>query len=121
MSFIKHVFFYASEKSIKFNNPQNLHALPETELAILVANHLLGKLATTSCYIVDKNCTGKQGDGCCCGVDSCRMTGEYGDTSIGKYIAVYKYRIGNYPLFCTRSNLSRNYSSLRGFYDASLE
>lgn len=89
MSFIKHVYFYASEKSIKFNNPQNLHALPETELAILVANHLLGKLATTSCYIVDKNCTGKQGDGCCCGVDSCRMTGEYGDTSIGKYIAVY--------------------------------
>lgn len=53
----------------------------------LVANHLLGKLAISSCYLVDKNCTGKR-DGCCCGVDSCRMSGEYGDTSIGKYIAV---------------------------------
>uniref|UniRef100_K1R650 Plexin-B2 n=1 Tax=Magallana gigas TaxID=29159 RepID=K1R650_MAGGI len=54
-----------------------------TELTVLVANHLLGKLATSSCYLVDKNCNGKKGDQCFCGEDSCTMTGTYGDTSIG--------------------------------------
>nr|XP_011445246.2 uncharacterized protein LOC105340752 [Crassostrea gigas] len=82
LAFDKLLNFLNGEKSIKFNNPQNLHALPETELAVLVANHLMGKLAISSCFLVDKNCTGKR-DGCCCGVRSCRMTGEYGDTSIG--------------------------------------
>lgn len=59
----------------------------EIEFVVLVVNYLFGKLVILFCYLVDKNCIGKR-DGCCCGVRSCRMLGEYGDISIGKYIVV---------------------------------
>lgn len=75
------LFLFLAERSINVHDPQRLS---ETELTILVSNHLLGKLATSSCYLVDKNCSGKKGDRCLCGNDACEMTGQYGDTSIGK-------------------------------------
>ena len=61
-----------------------MQKLTETELTIMIANHFLGKLATSTCYIVDKNCTRKNGDKCFCGDESCKMTGQYGDISVGK-------------------------------------
>ena len=91
ISLMGYLIFYTLERSINFKDPRNLHNLSETELTILVANHLLGNLATSSCYLVDKNCTGKRGDKCVCEEDSCIMTGEYGDTSIGNDIAKYKH------------------------------
>lgn len=75
------LFLFLAERSINVHDPQRLS---ETELTILVSNHLLGKLATSSCYLVDKNCSGKKGDWCLCSNDACEMTGQYGDTSIGK-------------------------------------
>ena len=78
------LFLFLAERSINVHDPQRLQSLSETELTILVSNHLLGKLATSSCYLVDKNCSGKKGDWCLCSNDACEMTGQYGDTSIGK-------------------------------------
>ena len=57
----------------------------------MVANHFWGKLATSSCYLVDKNCTRKNGDKCFCEDESCKMTGQYGDTSVGKAFSLLKY------------------------------
>ena len=71
-------------RNINLPNKQSLQSISETELTVLVANHLLGKLGTSSCYLIDKNCCGKKRDNCFCGETSCKMTGEYGDTSIGK-------------------------------------
>ena len=58
-----------------------------------VANHLFGKLATSSCYIVDKSCAEKKDDNCFCDDKSCKMTGQYGDTSIGRNIFITGIKI----------------------------
>lgn len=71
------------DRRLNLSDPLKFRSMSGTELTVLVANHLLGKLATSSCYLVDKNCNGKKGDQCFCGEDSCTMTGTYGDTSIG--------------------------------------
>lgn len=70
--------FIKEEKKFKIN-PQTLIG---TELAVLLANHLFGKLATSSCYTIDTSCAGKR-DQCFCDDEACKMTGQYGDTSIG--------------------------------------
>jgi hypothetical protein len=49
-----------------------------------VANHLLKNLTASPCYLINKNCSGKGGDSCFCGDEACKITGSYGDTSIGK-------------------------------------
>lgn len=71
------------DRRLNLSDPLKFRSMSGTELTVLVANHLLGKLATSSCYLVDKNCNAKKGDQCFCGEDSCTMTGTYGDTSIG--------------------------------------
>lgn len=58
--------------------------MSETERTVIVANHLLGKLGTSSCFMIDKNFGGRKQENCFCGEESCKMTGEYGDTTIGK-------------------------------------
>ena len=56
----------------------------ETQLTTLMANHLFGKLSTSSRYVMDSYCVGKKKDNCLCGKKDCKLTGTYGDTSIGK-------------------------------------
>lgn len=63
---------------------QGLQKLSEKEVTKLVANHLLGRLATSAYYLVDKNSIGQKGDQCFCGENLCKITGHYGDTSVGK-------------------------------------
>ncbi|XP_061196538.1 uncharacterized protein LOC133204806 [Saccostrea echinata] len=75
--------FMNEDRTIGVHDNQDLQRFSEAELTILVANHLLGRLAISSCYLVDKNCIGRKGDQCFCGEDSCKMTGDYGDTSVG--------------------------------------
>lgn len=58
--------------------------MSETEQTVIVANHLLGKLGTSSCFMIDKNFGERKQENCFCGEQSCKMTGEYGDTTIGK-------------------------------------
>nr|XP_022322985.1 uncharacterized protein LOC111124425 [Crassostrea virginica] len=72
-----------TDRSLHITDMQRMQKLTETELTIMIANHFLGKLATSTCYVVDKNCTRKNGDKCFCGDESCKMTGQYGDTSVG--------------------------------------
>lgn len=67
-------------KSINLD-PQKL---TETELAVLLANHLFGKLATYNNYVIDKSFGRKGDEQCVCDDKSCKMTGHYGDTSVGK-------------------------------------
>ena len=84
------ISLYDADRSIHLNE-QRRQKLTETELAIMIANHFWGKLATSSCYLVDKNCTRKNGDKCFCEDESCKMTGQYGDTSVGKAFSLLKY------------------------------
>lgn len=79
-----YLLFFTTDRSLKLSDPLELQSLSERELTLLVANHLLGKLATSSCYLIDKNGLEHRGNRCVCGKDSCEMTGWYGDTSIGE-------------------------------------
>ena len=80
------LIIFPTGRSLNLSDPLKLRCFSETERTVLVANHLLGKLAPSSCYLIDKNCIGEKGDHCFCGEDSCQMTGHYGDTSIGEKI-----------------------------------
>ncbi|XP_061187641.1 uncharacterized protein LOC133195727 [Saccostrea echinata] len=71
--------FKAEEKCINAD-PQRLK---ESEFAVLLANHLFGRLAMSNRYIVNKSIPGKKDDQCFCNASSCKMTGQYGDTSVG--------------------------------------
>lgn len=71
------------ERSINLPDTQSLQSISRAELTVLVVNHLLGKLGTSSCYLINQNCCENNQDKCFCGEISCKMTGEYGDTSIG--------------------------------------
>ncbi|XP_069139770.1 uncharacterized protein [Argopecten irradians] len=59
-----------------------LESFGEAELAIVLVNHLLGKLASSTKYIINKHRSGKKLENCPCSHD-CDMSGTYGDTSIG--------------------------------------
>ncbi|XP_069106187.1 uncharacterized protein [Argopecten irradians] len=55
----------------------------ETEITVLLANHLFVKLAASPSYIIDRHSKRKQGTKCPCPVPDCKLSGLYGDTSIG--------------------------------------
>lgn len=57
--------------------------LSETELSLLLANHLYGKLATTNRYVINKSRADKCKNGCPCDQRNCELTGMFGDTSLG--------------------------------------
>ncbi|XP_033748569.1 uncharacterized protein LOC117333394 [Pecten maximus] len=63
----------------------NLEQYDKADLSIVLANHLIGKLAPSSRYVIDKHAIGKKMKGrtkCPCSPD-CAMSGVFGDTSIG--------------------------------------
>ncbi|XP_033728770.1 uncharacterized protein LOC117317913 [Pecten maximus] len=64
-----------------------LDRIHDTDLTIILANHLFGKLATSSNYLLDKQSKekerGKYRTSCPCGTSNCKLTGHFGDTSIG--------------------------------------
>lgn len=74
------LFTFFTGKSINLD-PQKF---TETELAVLLANHLFGKLATYNNYVIDKSFGRKGDEQCVCDDKTCKMTGHYGDTSVGK-------------------------------------
>lgn len=84
LSYFMYLFFFTTDRSLKLSDPLEFQSLSERELTLLMVNHLLGKLATSSCYLIDKNGHEHRGNRCVCGKDSCEMTGWYGDTSIGE-------------------------------------
>ncbi|OWF41531.1 uncharacterized protein LOC110462223 [Mizuhopecten yessoensis] len=60
----------------------------EADLTIILANHLFGRLAISSNYLLDKQSKekerGKYQTSCPCGTTSqCTLTGRFGDTSLG--------------------------------------
>ncbi|KAK3102375.1 hypothetical protein FSP39_010905 [Pinctada imbricata] len=62
----------------------SVHGLTdETEFTTFLANHLFGKLATTTTYTISEKKSGKKTKQCLCGKEGCTLTGRYGDTSIG--------------------------------------
>lgn len=73
--------------------------LRDKELAMILSNHLFGKLALTSYFAVDKawNCE-YQGQ-CFCDDENCEMTGAYVDTSIGNYPDSRSVYIFNFEVF----------------------
>lgn len=76
--------FFTTDRSLNLSDPLKLQSISESELTLLVVNHLLGRLATSSCHLIDKKGHKHTGNHCLCGEDSCKMTGWYGDTSIGE-------------------------------------
>lgn len=82
---LKVVLWYTiADRSINLPDTQGFESMSETERTVIVANHLLGKLGTSSCFMIDKNFGRRKQENCFCGEESCKMTGEYGDTTIGK-------------------------------------
>ncbi|XP_060080808.1 uncharacterized protein LOC132560173 [Ylistrum balloti] len=76
---------------------KNMEMYTETELTAVIANHLFGKLSTSSCFTIDKQCKGKgRGQGgrgskktsplCPCEKNDCVLSGDFGDTSIGNWM-----------------------------------
>ncbi|XP_033725780.1 uncharacterized protein LOC117315619 [Pecten maximus] len=61
---------------------KDLEKFHETELMMVLANHLYGKLTSSSKYMIDKNST-KETDHCPCNSESCRLSGQFADTGIG--------------------------------------
>lgn len=84
-----HCVSYFADRKISV---QGLQKLSEKEVTKLVANHLLGRLATSAYYLVDKNSIGQKGDQCFCGENLCKITGHYWDTSVGKSFQKLKQR-----------------------------
>ncbi|XP_033757444.1 uncharacterized protein LOC117339846 [Pecten maximus] len=62
-----------------------LDHLSETDRSIILANHLFGKLSTSSHFVINKHWKGRAPNAasCSCSNPSCKMTGLFGDTSIG--------------------------------------
>ncbi|XP_069135187.1 uncharacterized protein [Argopecten irradians] len=61
----------------------NLEQYDETDLPIVLANHLTGKLATSSRYVINKHLVKKKEKVRCPCSPDCDFTGVLGDTSIG--------------------------------------
>ena len=79
VQFQMYLFFISGE--IIYIDPQKLS---ETGLTVLLANHLFGKLSTSNCFVIDKDIPWRKDDQCFCDNKSCKMTGHFGDTSVGK-------------------------------------
>lgn len=65
---------------------RGLEGLEETDIAIILANHLFGKLCTSSHFLIDRQrreMEGKATDSCPCLDAGCEMSGRFGDTGIG--------------------------------------
>ncbi|XP_033729590.1 uncharacterized protein LOC117318749 [Pecten maximus] len=59
--------------------------LGETDITIILTNHLFGKLCTSSHFLIDKQFKGKSKakESCPCSNTECKITGSFGDTGIG--------------------------------------
>lgn len=76
-------FIHNSTEKGECDPLQNLDRLKDgTETTILLANHLFGKLSTSSDYLMNRQCKWK-GENCPCSLPTCKLTGDFGDTSIG--------------------------------------
>ncbi|XP_069104839.1 uncharacterized protein [Argopecten irradians] len=69
----------------EIGTPDRIHG---ADLTIILANHLFGKVATSSKFLLNKQTKGnKKGNyklsSCRCGTSNCKLTGRFGDTSIG--------------------------------------
>ncbi|XP_069115430.1 uncharacterized protein [Argopecten irradians] len=64
---------------------EKFEGLTDAEVTIILANHLFGKLAISSNFLIDNHCKGKEDtwSTCPCSETGCRISGSYGDTSIG--------------------------------------
>lgn len=103
---LKVVLWYTiADRSINLPDTQGFESMSETERTVIVANHLLGKLGTSSCFMIDKNFGGRKQENCFCGEQSCKMTGEYGDTTIGKG----KYLAGSFKKYVCSNTFNLNY------------
>jgi hypothetical protein len=83
ISILESSYFIISDEFVP-----DIQGLTETELTATLANHLFGKLATTSNYVMDAKYAGRKMDQCFCGREGCILTGRYGDTSIGLCLEV---------------------------------
>lgn len=82
------VFFFLEDE------PVEIDFASETDLAVVLANHLFGKLATSSSYTIDKTCHAKRkGNRCFCNDEKCVLKGVYGDTSIGTNTWLFEYTL----------------------------
>ncbi|XP_033748875.1 uncharacterized protein LOC117333606 [Pecten maximus] len=55
----------------------------ETDVSVLLANHLFVKLAASPSYTIDWHSKGRRGAECPCCISDCKLSGQYGDTSAG--------------------------------------
>uniref|UniRef100_K1PSD8 C2H2-type domain-containing protein n=1 Tax=Magallana gigas TaxID=29159 RepID=K1PSD8_MAGGI len=75
--------------------------LTETELAVLLANHLFGKLATYNNYVIDKSFGRKGDEQCVCDDKSCKMTVcEINGRPIDKIFRKYAWSIMDTFFLC---------------------
>ncbi|OWF52112.1 uncharacterized protein LOC110448198 isoform X2 [Mizuhopecten yessoensis] len=72
------------DQKFKHSSMEGMNEKSETDITIFLANHFFGKLSLTSKYVIDGQSKGKRkGNACSCSQDGCKMTGVFGDTSIG--------------------------------------
>lgn len=64
---------------------KTLEELEERDVAIILTNHLFGKLSTSSHFVIDKKWKEEDKDQklCPCPNTECKITGVFGDTAIG--------------------------------------
>ncbi|OWF51326.1 uncharacterized protein LOC110449352 [Mizuhopecten yessoensis] len=65
---------------------ENIKGMSETDITIFLVNHFFGKLSITSKYVIDGRLQSKgkrKENACSCSKEGCKMTGVFGDTSIG--------------------------------------
>ncbi|XP_033759074.1 uncharacterized protein LOC117341327 [Pecten maximus] len=63
---------------------ETIKGMSETDITIFLVNHFFGKLSMTSKYVIDAQSKGNRKENTCpCSRAGCKMTGMFGDTSIG--------------------------------------
>lgn len=86
-------FFFFSNRKVFYEEPSGV---PESEWTVILVHHLLSKLPVSEFYVIDSGCREKQYRcPCQCGE---KLTGMYGDTSIGMFFFTKKT-----PEFCSCS------------------
>ncbi|XP_033724578.1 uncharacterized protein LOC117314617 [Pecten maximus] len=79
--------FLIKNTEAKQSSLKNLEKYNESELAIVLANHLFGKLSTSDTFVINQQSKHRSKDGgqatCPCDVTTCELTGTFGDTSVG--------------------------------------
>ena len=78
-------------------------------MAIILSNHLFGKLALTSYFAADKAWSCEDEGQCFCDDENCEMTGVYLDTSIGNYwlsICLYNFNFEVFIQSCKKRILN---------------